>query len=406
MDTLKRFGLSSLALAVSTACAVPAFADDSAQHANLRFPSGWMQFKGASQTVGMAAYPGALVSDLSHVNLDRRVELTEQVMPNGSSVMLAYQRWSPVLPSSTLSLYGPQLAGFSVISKNADGNEYSIGTGGLAFRYFGAGGLDIGDAGVSSVPALANPYFSLVPSATHAGITREVGGIKIKFGILTSGLSHNLTMHAFDPSTLSPALVMTVPRANSRLLEFSKSFENGAVSFSLMRSREVDRYVLMSNGALPLFGAGAATNSMQLTGVWLLAPKFALAAQASYGRTPSESGDGVVRSNAFSLALVAADRFYPGDRLSIALSQPIRAYDGYTTVDTLTGITSNGATLVDRRVVSAEPSGRELLAELYYMRPLSKTATLGWTLGVRRQPNNNADAAPEKLFMVRLTKQF
>lgn len=409
MDTRIRFGFYALALSTSVACAVPAYAEDVAQSAHRQALYAWPNTQGMGQSVGMVAQPGALAPNLPFANnLDRRMELSEQVMPDGSAVMLAYRHWLPSVPSATLSPYSPQLAGFSVISKNADGDEYSLGTGGLAFHYFGAGGLKVGAAGVSSVPALANPYFSLIPSATHAGITREIGGIKIKFGILSSGLTHNLAMHAFDPAALSPALVMTVPRANSRLLEFSKSFDEGAVSLSYMRSHEIDP-ILLSSGALPLFGAGAATTSTQLTGAWLLAPKFAVAAQISYGRTPSANavtGDGTIRSNAFSVALVAADRFHTGDRLSVAISQPIRAYDGYASMDVITGVDAGGAPLVERRVVSVEPSGRELLAELYYMQPLNRTATMGWTIGLRRQPNNIADAPPERLFMFRLTQQF
>lgn len=337
------------------------------------------------------------------------MDLTEQVLPDGVSVTMAYQHLPAGAAVLAVPLYGTQLAGFSMVSKSADGNDYSIGTGGLAFRYFGVGGLNIGQAGsLSTVPALANPYFSLVPSATHAGISRDIGGIKVKFGVLTTGLHHRFATNAFDPAALSPALVATAPRVNSQLLEFSKAFDHGAVSLSFMRSRDADPYPVM-NGALPLFGGGTATRSTQLTGAWLLAPKLAIAAQASYGRTPSGNGIAggeTIRSNAFSLALVASDRFYPGDRLSIALSQPIRTYEGYTMADVVTGVDAGGAPIVERRVVSVEPSGRELLAELYYVRPLGKSATLGWTLGLRRHPNNIAEAAAEKLFMLRLTKSF
>jgi hypothetical protein len=203
-------------------------------------------------------------------------------------------------------------------------------------------------------------------------------------------------------------LVAGAPRANSHLLEFSKTFENAAVSLSFMRSHEVDTYLGVPAGATS-FGSGAATNSMHLTGAWLLANKLALAAQASYGYTPANGSlmnTGATRTNAFSLALVASDRMQPGDRFSISLLQPIRAYDSNVTVDVVTGVDANGNLVHERRSLSTAPTGRELVAEMNYMRPLGKTSLVGWSLAVRRNPDNVPDAPPEKLIAVRYLYQF
>lgn len=318
---------------------------------------------------------------------ERIVEINEHWLANGSSFALTFDRRQDVLmPSSWTANTGAapvRLAAFSLVARRADGQEISVGVGGLAANYFGAGGLDIGHANLGAVPALANPYFSLVPSARHAGISREFNGVRIKFGILSTGLNHAMAMRAFDPGNLSPALVATAARANSRLLELSKSFEHAALSFSVMRSVEENAYL----GLPAPIGSRRATNSMQLTGVVLLAPKLALAAQASYGRTPAAifSGD-TTRTNAFSVALVASDRWRTNDRLSLAISQPVRRYDGL--------------------VLGSVPNGRELLAEMNYVAPLAHQAYAGWSLAWRRHPDNRADAAQEKLLAFRFVQYF
>jgi hypothetical protein len=398
MKTLIPFQPKIWALALATACAASANAQDSAGDR-------------AFQPIGAGVKPGSLVLGLAFDSLDRRMEDNERVLANGARLSVTYDRSiGPDMTSANSSFaQTSRLSTFSLVSRSDNGNEFAIGVGGAASRYFGAGGLEIGDYGaIASVPALANPYFSLVPSASHAGFSREVGGIRIKFGILTSGLNQPWARQAFDPATLSPALVAGTPRANSHLLEFSKTFDNAAVSLALMRSHESDTYLGVPSGASS-FGAGTATNSMHLTGAWLIAPKLALAAQASYGYTPANSSllnTGATRTNAFSLALVASDRLQPGDRFSVSLLQPIRAYDGNATIDVVTGVDANGVPIHERRSLSTAPAGRELVAEMNYMRPLGKTSMVGWSLAVRRNPDNVVDAPPDKLIALRYLYQF
>ncbi len=352
------------------------------------------------------ARPASMSLDQVFGNFERRLQTSEQHAGNGSSMALAidsrpYSAYS-MLASEAESDGAPQLTAFSLKSRRANGQDYSVGVGGLAGNYFGAGGLDLAAPGtVSAVAALRNPYFSLAPSASHAGISREVGGIRIKFGVLKTGLNHAMATQAFDPETLSPALITVQPRINSRVLEFSKSFDSTAVSFSLMRSKERNP----ASGAprsVTAFGSGAASSSAQLTGVWLLAPKIALAAQASYGRSPPSMGGTVIRSNAFALGVVASDRYHRGDRLSISVSQPIRAYGGERDPNA-----AGGAVDVDNRhLATLVPTGRELLAEMNYVAPIGATTYAGWTMSLRRNPNNIAGAPLEKLLGVRYMQQF
>ncbi len=236
--------------------------------------------------------------------------------------------------------------------------------------------------------------FFLAPDTAHAGISRELGGVRIKYGILATGLAHSMAIRAFDPDALSPALMTVQPRINTRVLEFSRSFDRAALSFSLMRSKEVYPWPGIRR-TVTAFGLGAPARSAQLTGVWLLAPKVALAAQASYGRTPAEGGS--IRSNAFSIGVVASDRYRTGDRLSLALSQPIRVS---------AWVPAPGAAGDGRIVQAVAPGGRELLAEMNYVTPVGKTAYAGWAVSVRHHPGNVAEAPPEALVALRYVQQF
>lgn len=242
--------------------------------------------------------------------------------------------------------------------------------------------------------------FSLAPDAAHAGVWRELGGVRIKFGILATGFNHGMAARAFDPDALSPALMTVQPRIDARVLELSYSFDSAALSFSLMRSKEGNPWPGVWR-SVTAFGLGAPTSSAQLTGVWLIAPKTALAAQASYGRTPlgRTSADGIVRSNALSVGLVMADRYHAGDRLSFAVSRPIHAYAWTAAMPGMDDNHRGGLQAV-------EPSGRELLVEMNYVAPAGKNAYAGWAVSLRHHPNNDAAAPLEKLAAVRYVYRF
>ncbi len=423
MVSFIHFRSGTLVLAASTLCASAALADE---HVGTTLPSIASSFadlpqfgsalvpqrmpgQGAELGTGFAR-PSSMSLEQVFDNFDRRQAVTEQLAPDGSSIAATFEQAPLATDAEMAQGAAPQmrLTAFSLVSRRSNGQEYAVGVGGMAASYFGAGGLRLAAPGtISALPALGNPYFSLASSASHAGVSRDVGGIRIKFGILKTGLNHAMATRAFDPDSLSPALMTAQPRMNARVLEFSKSFERTALSFSLMRSKERNPAPGMPR-SVTSFGSGAATSSAQLTGVWLLAPKIALAAQASYGRTPGSSGAGLgadstnIRSNAFALGVVASDRYRRGDRLSLSVSQPIRAYYGQEAAQLGSGGIDHG----DMRLVSLVPTGRELLAEMNYVTPIGKTAYAGWTLSLRRNPNNIAEAPVEKLLGVRYMQQF
>lgn len=383
-----------------------------------------MAASGQLRVIGMDDYQRDFKADLGYTvarpagmsleqvfgSMDNRIEVAERVLPDGSRLAVAYEREPALAGGVQERAQNRRLAAFSLLSKQADGREAAAGTGGLAAQYFGVGGLEVaGDVALGAVSALANPYFTLVPGASHAGIGQRIGDVKLKLGVLTSGLNQMLgSQDVYLPAgTLSPV------RVNSALFEVSKSFGDAALSVSLSRIDENNAYLgSVSNGPMTL-GTNASTRALQVAGAVLIAPKLALAGQAAYGITPGNINNSnlvtevtTTRTNAFSLAMVASDRIKPGDRFSLSLSQPMRTYSGQIAMDVLAGLNSDGSQTRDRLRFSMVPFGREMRMEMNYFTPAGQEASIGVTFMLRREPNNLVDSPVEKLMALRYVKRF
>ena len=347
--------------------------------------------------------PPGLSLDQVFGSMERRFEAANRVLPNGSKFVALYEWHRPLADNMGTSEAKPRLAAFSMTSSQADDDEFAVGSGGMAGHYFGASGLPLAEhLQLDNVTALAHPYFSLLPGATHAAWTRHIDGMTLRFGMLASG-----------PGATLVAQDEHVPRARSVLFEAAKSFSQAALSLSLTRIDEMNGFLGAYSGGPLALTADASTHALQATGAVLLAPKLALAGQAAYAVTPGSLVNNSLitevtktRTNAFTLALVASDRFRTNDRLSIALSQPMRTYAGQIAMDMLTGLDADGKEQRERMQFSMAPLGRELRAEVNYLLPLRDAASIGTTLMLRHEPNNMIEVPMEKLLALRYTKQF
>jgi hypothetical protein len=356
--------------------------------------------------------PAAMSLEQVFGDMERRVDVVERLLDDGGSLSVAYERpLAGGMRRTPDAAHNGRIAAFSLLSAHDGGTETALGAGGSAGNYFGAGELHL-EQGVSleQVAALAPPYFTLLPGAAHAAIAHRVGDVKLKFGMLTTGL--NRTFAAQDGYT-PPASADLLPHASSALFEVSRSFGDAALSVSMSQTSESNAYLgSYSSGALSL-GSKTSTSALQVAGALLLAPKVTLAGQAAYGVTPGGSGtDSLItevtraRSNAFSLALVAADRIKNGDRMSVSLSQPMRAYAGRIVMDMLSGGSGSGTPSRERLIFSMVPLGREMRMEINYLAPAGALGSLGISLMVRRDPNNMVDVSVEKLLAVRFVTRF
>jgi hypothetical protein len=357
--------------------------------------------------------PPSLSLDQVFDGIDRRLEVADRVLRDGSEYLAAYE--TRRASDGGIATGTRRLAAFSLVSRVQDG-EFAFGSGGLAAHYFGAGSLrpehgslhgaqqdSLRVLQLGGIAALANPYFVFLPGATHAGWAQHFGSVTLRFGTMASG----------PGATLVGTDALHVPQAHAALFEASTSFDRVALSLSLSRIDERSGYLGSYSSGPLAFNGDASTRALQLAGAVLLTPKLALAAQAAYGVTPGSLVSGSLitevaktRTNAFGLALVASDRFLADDRLSIALSQPMRAYAGQVAMDMLTGLDENGNEMRERTLFSMVPLGRELRAEVNYLVPLHDAASVGVTLMLRREPNNMIEAAAEKLLALRYEKRY
>lgn len=359
--------------------------------------------------------PTGLSLDQVFGSMDRRVDVAERVLPDGSRLSVAYER----APARMGFLFGQEegrhkIAAMSFVSGGKT-QKFSFGTGDTAAQFFGMGqlfhGQDAQELSLGSVAALDNPYFSLVPAASHAGVARHAGQYTLKLGMLSSGLGPDKTIG--PPDVWMPGSVGKSPRAKSSLFELSRDFGEAAMSLSVGRIDEATGYLgSYSTGPLML-GADTSTRALQLAGAVRIASGLALAAQAAYAVTPGNlnyanliTEVGATRTNAFSLALVAADKLLPRDRLTVSLSQPMRTYAGMMAMDVYTGLDEEGRPTREKIRFSMVPFGRELRGELNYSTPLSEVSSIGLTLMLRRQPNHQTDMAAEKLAAVRYRGLF
>lgn len=346
--------------------------------------------------------------DQAFEHLQPRGDRVDRVLSDGSvlsisvdSALAGADAWH----ANQARMQNLRLSAFSVVSRQANGVEFAAGVGGSASNYFGIGDFyATSEHSMLLAPVFSNPYLTLMPDASHAAIGGNLGnGVKLKFGVLTSGFDQGRTMQDGFPVAANYA---ALPKTNSAVIELSTSSDAGGLSVAFLRTNELTGYP----GAPLIASVNAPTSSVQVAAALKLMPKWTLAGQLAYSETPSDAtrllDDGTpTRTSAFSVGVVTADRLKSGDRFSIALSQPIRTYTGKSVADLLSFNTSSGARGSDNLRFSMVPIGRELRAELNYQRPMGKGASGGVVLMVRRNPDY-VDRPMESVLAVRYQKQF
>ena len=266
-------------------------------------------------------------------------------------------------------------------------------------------------ASQGTTPDLGQALVS-TPGATHLALTQPIGhGINVRLGASSTGLNQ------LQPSSLRNDAELAdtfLPTASSTMIELSKSFGAAALSVALSQINESNPYLGTLPSGTSLFGPRTTTSVLHIGGSVRLAPKWVLAGHAAYGIAPAVSANGnspaelsAARANAFAVGVIAADRVAPGDRVSLALSQPPRSYSGTTLLDALTGTSHSLIDSDDRLTFSLVPLGRAMRVELKYYRPTGRNASAGVSMMVRRNPNDLEGApATDKILALRYTKQY
>jgi hypothetical protein len=114
----------------------------------------------------------------------------------------------------------------------------------------------------------------------------------------------------------------------------------------------------------------------------------------------------MLSSGSFGLGFIRHALATKADRLTLAISQPLRVETGTAEIDRPLGRTLDGRILRQRAPVDLAPSGRELDLELGYWLVLAGAGELGLNWLTRLQPGHDAAAAPEHAVALKLRRRW
>ena len=107
-------------------------------------------------------------------------------------------------------------------------------------------------------------------------------------------------------------------------------------------------------------------------------------------------------SSSFGLGVARRDLAAAGDRVVLAVSQPLRVEAGDAEIDRPLGRTVDGRIVRRREQIGLSPAGRELDLEVGYRLPLAGAGELSLNWLTRVQPGHDAEAAPDHAVALRL----
>ncbi len=270
-------------------------------------------------------------------------------------------------------------------------------------QQFGLQDLDPGlGGGLISQAALASPYLALADRDADGLVLKQAiaRDTLVRIGILGSTSADEEPFERAQRSAVVGELVQRLGAGRSLALQGGTVEEQQ----SLLDAR--------GGGALGL-PERATTSFVGLSARWALTPGFALFGQGSLGLTAADdigAGllDGVsqLRSSSFALGASARDLVAAGDRLTVALAQPLRVDAGSATLDRPVGRSFDGQIQRRSERVDLAPDGRELDLEVGYRLALDERRELSLNWLTRLEPNHQQDADPAHAIAVRLRHRF
>jgi len=185
------------------------------------------------------------------------------------------------------------------------------------------------------------------------------------------------------------------------------------LGLQLGQLEEPDRVLDASGGGALGLGDGSSTTFLGLAGRTELSSGVEVFGQASFGLTRPGGGEpGLVRdlsvlySSSFGLGLARRDLAVAGDRLSVAIAQPLRVEAGDAALDRPLGRTFEGQIVRRRERIDLAPEGRELDLEIGYRVGLAGIGDLSVNWLTRVQPGHDAEARPDHALALRLQRRF
>jgi len=169
----------------------------------------------------------------------------------------------------------------------------------------------------------------------------------------------------------------------------------------------------LSNGAISL-GKGATTSFVNGRIDWAVLGKMNFFARASYGRTRVAAADlslvnqiDNLTSSSFSLGVIGHSLFQKGDRMSLAVSQPLRVAGGTANVSYVSARDYQTDSLsFAQHQVSLTPDGREIDIELAYRMANLFGAQVDLNFLHQINPNHRTSLPDNTGVLIRLGSEF
>ena len=248
--------------------------------------------------------------------------------------------------------------------------------------------------------AFASPYLALADGGDGVALAQRLGpgwSLRVGFGQADRG--------GDDPYASGANTALA-----GELVRFGTDGWRLGLQFGQLQ--EQGRMLDASGGGALGMPDGASTSFLGLAGHAELG-SLELFGQANMGLTrPNGPAQGLLQdmstlpSSSFGLGVGRRDLATSGDRLSVALAQPLRVEAGDAELDRPLGRTFEGQIVRRRERIDLSPAGRELDLELAYGLPLAAVGDVSVNWLTRLQPGHDAEAAPEHAVTLRLHRRF
>jgi hypothetical protein len=249
--------------------------------------------------------------------------------------------------------------------------------------------------------AFASPYLGLADGGDGLALAQQLDDAwSLRIGLARADRNEQDPYGSGDNTAMLGELVGVVAEGLRLGLQLGQLEEQGRVLDA------------SGGGALGL-GDGASTTFLGLAGRAELTSRLDVFGQANLGLTRAGGeGQGLLRdlsmlfSSSFGLGLARRDLARAGDRLTVAISQPLRVEAGDAALDRPLGRTFDGRILRRRDRLDLAPEGRELDLEVGYRVGLAGVGDLSLNWLIRVQPDHDAEARPDHAVALKLHRRF
>jgi hypothetical protein len=256
-------------------------------------------------------------------------------------------------------------------------------------------------SGLVTGGVFASPYLALADTGDGLALAQQLGDRwSLRFGLARADRGEQDSYGSGDNTVMLGELVGAVS-------------EHLRLSLQLGRLEEQGRVLDASGGGALGLPEGSGTTFLGLATRAELFAGLELFGQGNLGlTTPDGAGQGLLEdlstlySSSFGFGLARRDLGIAGDRLTVAISQPLRIEAGQAAIDRPLGRTLDGRIVRRRDRIDLAPEGRELDLELGYRVGLAGVGELSLNWLSRLQPNHDTEARPDHAVAVKLRRRF